>query len=100
MVNDQMSDDRRRLLTPLAMLYIARIGRGAAITSLQADVQALSEVALLQPDEATALQPLLRPDRIELALLEPAAMEIDVHALHQVFVRGLRAICTSKKCLA
>jgi D-arginine dehydrogenase len=80
------------LLTPLAMLYIARPGRGPAITSLYRDVRTLvSDVVLLDAEEAEALQPLLRPERVELALLDEGAMEIDVHALNQVYVRGLRA---------
>ena len=36
------------------------------------------------------MQPLLRPGAVERALLEPGAMEIDVHALHQFYVHGLR----------
>src|SRR5581483_5922456 len=41
-------------------------------------------------EEAVRLQPLLRPGTVERALLEPGAMEIDVHALHQFYVHGLR----------
>jgi D-arginine dehydrogenase len=37
-----------------------------------------------------AVQPLLEPRQVELAILEPDAMEIDVHALHQGYVRALR----------
>jgi D-arginine dehydrogenase len=81
-----------RLFASLAMLYIARPGRGPAITSLYRDVRTLvSDVVLLDADEAVALQPLLRAECVELALLDEGAMEIDVHALHQGYVRGLRA---------
>jgi D-arginine dehydrogenase len=80
-----------RLLRPLPMLHIARAGRAAAIEQLHGEVRTLAPaVALLEPREAVQLQPLLRPGRIERALLEPGAMEIDVHALHQLFLRGLR----------
>jgi D-arginine dehydrogenase len=48
------------------------------------------DVVLLEPADAAELQPLLRPDRIELALLEPGAMAIDVHALHQLYLHRLR----------
>jgi D-arginine dehydrogenase len=59
---------------------------------LHREVSALTpDVELLDGDAAARLQPLLRPGSIEQALLEPGAMEIDVHALHQVFVHGLRA---------
>jgi D-arginine dehydrogenase len=46
---------------------------------------------VLAPAQAAALQPLLRPDAVDAALLEPGAMEIDVHALHQDFVGRLRS---------
>lgn len=81
-----------QLLNQLAMLHIGRVGRGAAIEALHREVRPLvPTVALLDPSSAARAQPLLRPECIELALLEPDAMEIDVHALHQGFVRGLRA---------
>jgi D-arginine dehydrogenase len=84
--------DEKRLLTPLAMLYIGRPGRRSAITSLYQDVRALvSDVVLLDTEEAIALQPLLRPEGVDLALIEPGAMEIDVHTLHQGYVHTLRA---------
>ena len=79
------------LLTPLAMLYVASIGRSAAIRDLHREVRELvPDVELIGPEDVVALQPLLRPGYVELALLEPGAMEIDVHALHQGFVRGMR----------
>jgi D-arginine dehydrogenase len=82
----------RQLLTPLAMLYIGRPGRGHAVIELYREVRALApDVVLLDADEALALQPLLRPGSVEIAMIEPGAMEIDVHALHDGFVRGLRA---------
>jgi D-arginine dehydrogenase len=82
----------RPLLTPLAMLYVGRVGRGAAIASLHREVSALvPDAIVLAPAEATALQPLLRREAVESALLEPGAMEIDVQALHQDFVARLRA---------
>jgi D-arginine dehydrogenase len=81
-----------RLLTPLAMLYIGRPGQQDAVADLHRDVSTRTpDVALLDGAEAVRLQPLLRPGSVESALLEPAAMEIDVHALHQGYVRGLRA---------
>jgi D-arginine dehydrogenase len=48
------------------------------------------DVELLDAAEAVELQPLLRPGLIDRALLEPGAMEIDVHALHQFYLRGFR----------
>jgi D-arginine dehydrogenase len=79
------------LVAALPMLHIGGIGRGSAIRQLHREVSALvPDVVLIPADEVLALQPLLRPGHVELALLEPGALEIDVHALHQGFLRGLR----------
>jgi D-arginine dehydrogenase len=40
--------------------------------------------------EAIALNPALNPDYIAAAIYEPAARDIDVHALHGGYLRGLR----------
>src|SRR6266851_1599333 len=42
-------------------------------------------------DEALALCPVLRRGRFARAMVEPTAMDMDVHAIHQGFLRGLRA---------
>ena len=82
----------QQLLSPMPMLYIGRAGRGDVVAELYREVQPLvPEVALLDAAEAVALQPLLRPGSVDLALVEPNAMTIDVHALHQGYVQGLRA---------
>jgi D-arginine dehydrogenase len=82
----------RAVLTPLPMLHVARPGRGVALDEMFRAVRVLApDVQLLREDEVVAAQPLLRPGAVESALLEPGAMEIDVHALHQFFVHGLRA---------
>lgn len=88
----ESAPDERPLLRPLAMLYTARPGRGPAVEQLYREVRALApDVALVDGVEAVTLQPLLRPGSVELALIEPGAMEIDVHALHEEYVRGLRS---------
>jgi D-arginine dehydrogenase len=88
----ESAPEGRTLLTPLPTLHIGRPGRGHAVTELYREVRPLEpDVALLDAGEAVALQPLLRPETVEVALIEPGTMEIDVHALHQLFVHGLRA---------
>ncbi|WP_375499494.1 NAD(P)/FAD-dependent oxidoreductase [uncultured Jatrophihabitans sp.] len=83
--------DELDLLTPLPSLNVGLRGHGDAIRDMYASTRALApDVELLSPEEAAALQPLLRPECIELALLEPGAQEIDVHGLHQHYVRTLR----------
>ncbi len=82
----------RPLLTPMPRLCIARPGRAVAVHDLYAATSALiTGIELLTPDDAVAVQPLLLRDRIEVAMLEPDAMEVDVHALHQGYVHGLRS---------
>jgi D-arginine dehydrogenase len=78
----------RPLLKPLAMLHTAGPGRSAAIRELYGQVKVLvPDVELIEADDVAARQPLLRPGHVELALLEPRAMEIDVNALHEGFRR-------------
>lgn len=76
------------ILEPLPVLFVAR---GDQIELL--DEEAGRSDGLLQrlgPKEAAGLCPVLRPDYVAGALLESGAMSIDVHALHQGFLRGLR----------
>jgi D-arginine dehydrogenase len=44
----------------------------------------------LGADEALALVPVLRRERVIGAVLEPEACDMDVHAIHQGYLRGLR----------
>jgi len=79
------------ILSPLAMLWVGRQGAAGAVRELHAAVVKLvADVSLIGADEASEICPILRPGHTELAMLEPGAMEMDVHALHQGFVRGLR----------
>ena len=41
--------------------------------------------------ETLALCPLLKPEVVGAALYEPDATDLDVHAIHQGFLRGFRA---------
>jgi D-arginine dehydrogenase len=78
-------------LTPLATLLVGTAGRDQLIRGVQAEVSVLvPSVSLLTGDEARALNPMLRPDYVELALLDSTSMEIDVHGAHQGYLRGLR----------
>lgn len=79
------------LLSPRPLLQFARHGRGPALRELHAEVlERVPEARLLSPADAVEVYPMLRPDQVELGLLEPGAMEIDVHGLHQGYVRGLK----------
>ena len=79
------------LMTPRPLLWLGPVGAAGEIRALEAEVKPLvPSVRLVEPDEALAINPILRPGYLELGMLEPGAMELDVSALHQGFVRGLR----------
>lgn len=48
------------------------------------------DVIPVTAEHALALAPVLRPDAVGSAALEPGVMDIDVHALHQAYLRGFR----------
>ncbi|WP_353510290.1 FAD-dependent oxidoreductase [Intrasporangium sp.] len=82
----------RTLMTPRPLLQIARSGRGEIIDALHEQVRALvSDASTVDAAVAAQLCPILRPEAVAKGLFEPHAMELDVHALHQGFVKGLRA---------
>ncbi|RMB76587.1 FAD-binding oxidoreductase [Rhodococcus sp. SBT000017] len=82
---------RSELLAPRPLLQFAATGRGDALEATYADVSRLTpDARLVSPTDARTLFPPLRPELIDCALYEPHSMEVDVHALHQGFVRGLR----------
>jgi D-arginine dehydrogenase len=81
------------LLTPRGTMLIAAEGQARACDAALAaagngKVASLSEITL---DEAFRRVPALDPAYVRRALFEPAAMDMDVHAIHQGFLRGFRA---------
>jgi len=79
------------LAAPLPLLYIAGEGRGEAIDALHAEVSdRTSDARILDGPEAERVNALLRPGCVERAMLEPGALEVNVHELHQGYCRGLR----------
>jgi D-arginine dehydrogenase len=79
------------LLGPRGCLYIARSDQRAELEHIQG-AAAASGVAIGEIGEAEALGlcPVLRPGYVAWAALEPEAMDIDVDALHQGFLRLFR----------
>jgi len=45
---------------------------------------------LLDAEQTLAMLPVMRPELVGCGVIEPNAMELDVAALHQLFVRGIR----------
>ncbi len=79
------------LLSARPALYIARADQLEKLAQLEAEVRRLTpEIARLSAEEARALVPVLRDGYVAAGLMEPAAMDIDVHALHQGYLKGLR----------
>ena len=83
------------LLSPRGALLIANHGQQAQLDAHWSLLQALT---LTAPDRARrlsgaaacAMVPVLRPDRVTGAVFEADALDIDVHALHQGYLRALR----------
>ena len=79
------------LLSPRGALIVATRGQEELLRArwqtLSAFVDALQ---LLSPAQTCAMQPALRPQEVIGAIFDPGAADIDVHALHQGYLRGLR----------
>jgi D-arginine dehydrogenase len=77
------------ILKPRGALMFAMPGQEASLEAAWADLSALDpRVRLL--DAAAARATVLRPDCVVGAVYEPDAMDIDVHELHQGYLRRLR----------
>lgn len=82
------------LLAPRGVVTVALPGDEAAFDAALADARTVG-AAELTPAEALALVPPLRPGRFARAMHKPAAMDVDVAAVHQGFLRGLRVLTRS-----
>ena len=80
------------LLAPRGVVYIAGEGQRdlleSALRDLSQDAPATRRIRI---DEALARVPVLRAASLCGAILEEDAQDIDVHALHQGYLRGLRS---------
>jgi D-arginine dehydrogenase len=80
------------LLSPRGALYVGRPDQTAELDRFVAEAgQLVANIRRLDAAAARAMVPVLRPEALGGAVLEPDAMDIDVHALHQGYLRGLRA---------
>jgi D-arginine dehydrogenase len=79
------------ILTPRGALMFAMPGQESELDATWEDLSALDpRVRRLDAAEARAMVPVLRPDHVVGAVYEPDAMDIDVHELHQGYLRRLR----------
>jgi D-arginine dehydrogenase len=79
------------LLTARAVMSVARPQQEALLVEQFSVVQSVARGAQrLTVREACELMPALRPERVIGAVLDPGAADVDVNALHQGFLRGMR----------
>jgi D-arginine dehydrogenase len=79
------------LLSPRGVLYLATHGQEALLQETQRTLAASGcELEEVDADAALARVSCLRPEVVHGALFEHGAQDIDVHALHQGFLRGMR----------
>ena len=79
------------ILSPRGALFAATPGQADLLDEHCALLAGMSpQSRRLSRDQTLALVPVLRPERLLGGALEPDASDIDVHALHQGYLRGLR----------
>jgi D-arginine dehydrogenase len=79
------------LLTPRGALMVASPGQEEALERHWQVLRAVTDKARrLDTAQTCALLPALRPDKVAGALLEDDAFDMDVHAIHQGYLRGMR----------
>ena len=78
------------LLSPRGALTIAEPGQEAALAGYWAQLQRTTPGAtLLNAEQACAILPVLRPEKVMGATLNPDPADMEVDALHQGFLRGM-----------
>jgi D-arginine dehydrogenase len=79
------------LLSPRPALFVAPEDQLDALAHFEAEAVHLSaRVERLGPDEMRRMVPVLREGYAAAGVIETDSMDIDVHALHQGYLRGLR----------
>ena len=80
------------LLTPRGVMLIGREDQRSSLERFLAEVGGLdARIRAVDAAEARACAPVLREGYAVGAVLDPGAMDIDVHALHGGYLRGLKA---------
>ena len=79
------------ILTPRGVLYIAQAGQESMLEAAYQAYQAQGlDVQRLSTAQAIERVPCLVPDTLIGAILDTVASDMDVHSLHQGFLRGMR----------
>ena len=87
------------IVSPRGALYLASHGQQAQLDATRAELApTCPNLQSLNAAETLALVPCLRPEGVLASLLDPDAMDMDVHALHQGFLRGFRQNGQARGC--
>ena len=79
------------ILTPRGVLHVAGAEQGALFEATWRELSGRSgDVRRVGREALLATVPCLRPEAAAMGLAEDGASDIDVHALHQGYLRGLR----------
>ena len=79
------------ILSPRGVLMVGAVGQEAELDSHWQVLRSVAgDARRLSADEACTMVPVLRRDRVAGGLHEPAALDIDVHALNHGYLRRLR----------
>lgn len=80
------------VLSPRGFLFIARTDQEGSLQALIGDAhKTASPLRLVTAAEALGRVPVLDSHYVAAAAVEPGAMDMDVHAIHQGFLKGVRA---------
>jgi D-arginine dehydrogenase len=79
------------LVAPRGIMTIGRADQLAALgRAFERGRASVTDLEEMDPADAVARVPMLRSDYVAGAFLEPRSLDIDVHAVHQAFLKGLR----------
>ncbi|HTW87619.1 MAG TPA: FAD-binding oxidoreductase [Candidatus Binataceae bacterium] len=80
------------LLTPRGIMFIGRADQSDQLERcIEESARTVGAVRRITGPQAHAMVPVLREDYVAGAVLDPEAMDIDVHAVHYGYLRGLRS---------
>ena len=89
------------VLSPRGALYVARADQRAQLEAAYAEARRHSQaVRWLERAQLLALVPCLRAEVVEAGFLDENARDMEVHGLHQGFLRGLRLQGGHLRCAA
>jgi len=77
--------------SPRGTLFIATAEQADELQAFAAEDDVRTHARLVDAGAARSLCPVLRPGSVALGLYEPNASDIDVHGLHQAYLRKARA---------